>query len=534
VTPKRTKNNPKFLLFGAALLLAGPSANASSACDADPAVTQARERVDEATKKREAAAAGSSDRAIAEREVSDRTTEFSRIKSACEKDEYVKINRMSEERRCNEKQADYKKNNPKAEKVLYTWRDNKCINLSEGKAISGSDECNNADVFTDLKGKNCKKAMDTVKSVQSRNNALTAAGTGAVSLYGQSQVSQATGAQDDAQARQANMMRSLMAVKLITGMGQLAGAAQLQNAGNAAEEANSTISAAQKNLAQACSTSTDEQACFYQNAQKFGLSPDSVAYANFDRMKRGAAQSHEQAEAAKAMAKQSMITGAADMAAAAQAYQAMRMAQQNAVGMAPPPMIGIPPPPGVVRFGGAAPVAAPSLAPGLAPSPVDYGNPSDGGTFGEANKGRIESGWGNNKMGNPNIFKSASSGVSGGGGGASASGGGGGRGGKGGGGGRKGPFNTASGEIKYGGPKAFAGGGEKDAGAAANPFADVLAKLFPQDQNGKTVVDARQIASGGQAMEEEEAPGTEVTSSDLTLFEQITAKYRQLDGSGKF
>lgn len=533
MSPKRAKTTPQILLFGAALLLFAFSANASSVCDADPAVKQAKERVEEATKKKEAAAAGSSDRTLAEREISDRTTEFSRIKSACEKDEYVKINRLSEERRCNEKEADYKKNNPKAEKPLYTWRENKCVNLSEGKAITGSDECNNADVFTDLKGKNCKKALDTVKNVQSRNSAISAAGTGMATLYGQGQVSQATGAQDDAQARQANMMKMLMATKLITGMGQLAGAAQLKAAASGAEEANSTITGAQKNLAQACATSTDEQACFYQNAQKFGLSPDSVAYANFDRMKRGAAQSHEQAEAANALAKQSMITGAADMAAAAQAYQAMKMAQQNAAQMAPPPMIGIPPPPGVVRFGQSGPVGQPGLAPGIAPGPVDYGNPSDGGTFGAANKGRIESGWGNNKMGNPNIFKSASSGVSGGGGGASASGGGGGRGGNGKGGGRRGPYNTASGEVKFGGPKAFGGGGEKDAGAAANPFADVLAKLFPQDQNGKTVVDARQIASGGEALVED-VPNNEVTSSDLTLFEQITAKYRQLDGSGKF
>ncbi len=384
------------------------------------------------------------------------------------------------------------------------------------------------------KGKNCKKALDTVKSVQSRGEALTQAGTATAQMYGTSQVTQATGAQDDAQMRQANMMKMLMVTKALTGAAQLAGAAQLKAAASGAEDANSTITAANKNLADACASSTNEQACFYQNAQKFGLSNDSASYANFERMKRGAAQAHDQAEAANAAAKTSMITGAADLAAAAQAYRMMQMAQNNAQQMAPPPVMGLPPPPGVVRFGQSAPQEGPNLTNATPNNPVDYGNPQDGGTFGAQNKGRIENGMAPGRMGNPNVFKSASSGVSGGGGGASASGGGRGGGGGKGPAGRRGPMNTAMGEIKYGNAVGFKGGSEKEGAAGApNPFADVLAKLFPQDQNGKTVVDARQIASGGEAIADEEQANT-VTSSDLSLFEQVTAKYRQLDGSGRF
>jgi hypothetical protein len=85
-----------------------------------------------------------------------------------------------------------------------------------------------------------------------------------------------------------------------------------------------------------------------------------------------------------------------------------------------------------------------------------------------------------------------------------------------------------------GGGKAGGGGGsaaaEKD-----NPLADMLAKLFPQGQDGKPVVDARQIASaaGGVSYEEDQEEPA-VTATDLSIFEQVSAKYRQLNNSGRF
>jgi hypothetical protein len=420
--------------------------------------------------------------------------------------------------------------------VRYEWKGNTCVDRTEVKAISDSDECNNASVFTELKGKNCKNALDAVKNVQARNSAITETTNAATTAYSGMQAMQATGNQDDALARQKNVYQALAVSKLATGALNLQGAMQLKSAASGAEDANSTITSAQQAITQACANAPDEQVCFYQNAEKFGISKDALTYANIERMKRAAAQSHDQAEAANNLAKQSMITGMADALVGLKAMQMAQMAGQAAQQMAPPPVVV---PPSTIRFGqsGSSQGDA-SLAQGTPQAPVDYGVPTDAETFGEVSPGRIEGGLAPGRMGTPNAFKSASSKVSGGGG-ASASGG---RSGSSRGAssarGRGGPRNTAIGEVKPGGaPRGFMGGGDKGdgAGAGANPFADALAKLFPTGQNGKPIVDARQIASGGFAQPEEQIEeSNEVMATDLSIFEQITAKYRQLDGSGRF
>ncbi|MGZ3718947.1 MAG: hypothetical protein ACXWR1_11425 [Bdellovibrionota bacterium] len=436
---------------------------------------------------------------------------------------------------CNQKHADFPD--------VWKWDDkkNKCISKADtaaSKPLPDDGDCSTASVFSgDLKGQNCKKAMAVVKDTQARNSAVTDATTPATTAYTGLQATGATGAQDDAQTRQANIMKTLAMSKFATGLVNLASVAQLKSAASGAEAANSAITGAQKNLQAECSKSDDDQSCFYQNAPKYGVAPDQASYASYSAMKRGAQQSQDQADAANALAKSSMITGASDMLVGLQAMKAAQMANNNAMQLAPPPLVPIAPP-AVTRFGdGSGSTSAPSLEPAAVAGPTDYGNAKNNqDNFGTARHGQINGGMmAGRPMGAANVFKSATSGVSGGGGGGGTAGGGGLRGG----GGPRAPGakrNSALGEYNLAGGGAGAkGGGGADKADANNPLADMLAKLFPQDQNGKPVVDARQIASanGGGSAEEGEQ-GDTVTASDLSIFEQISAKYRQLNGSGRF
>jgi hypothetical protein len=62
----------------------------------------------------------------------------------------------------------------------------------------------------------------------------------------------------------------------------------------------------------------------------------------------------------------------------------------------------------------------------------------------------------------------------------------------------------------------------------------MLAKMFPQDKDGKPVVDTRNIASqenGGNG--DQMQGGEEVIASEVSIFEQVSAKYHQLTSSGR-
>jgi hypothetical protein len=166
--------------------------------------------------------------------------------------------------------------------------------------------------------------------------------------------------------------------------------------------------------------------------------------------------------------------------------------------------------------------------------PTDFGGGLDGGTTLGGGGGPIGNGIQGGKGFAPTpgakaerstVSTSGSGGIGGGGSGAS-------RGGnprKGG-----GPSNTASAEINLGGGggAGFRGAGPAEKGEGGNAFAEALAKLFPQDPNGKPVVESRQLASEGGDMMEDAFVGSDVEAVDVSLFEQITAKYRQLAGAG--
>ena len=134
---------------------------------------------------------------------------------------------------------------------VYSWdaKKKRCVNKAEtaaSKTSPSGDDCGSASIFSELKGGNCKKAMDAVRDVRARNGALTDATMAATTVYSQMQATGATGAQDDAQTRQANIMKTLAMSKMLTGAISLSGAMQLKSAATGAEQANSTISGAQK------------------------------------------------------------------------------------------------------------------------------------------------------------------------------------------------------------------------------------------------------------------------------------------------
>ena len=428
-------------------------------------------------------------------------------------------------------------------KETYKW-DNYSKTCEPRKVARGEGECSDAEMLkgTNLRGEACKAAANTIKDVRAQQESITATTQAAATAYSSMQAMQATGQQGDAQQRQQKVLQALALSKIASGGVQLAGAAQLKSAAGEAETASSGISGVAEAINSECKARNtndefDDEQCFNQVAKEHNIPDTALDYSTYQRMRNGASQSQDQANAANNMAKASMITGAADMFVGLQALALSRKAQQNAQALAPP----VAPPPSY-RFAGNGRSGGFSggVVPGDSPAgPTDFGVPGgDGGgglaVAGGAPSNSIKAGGGYASSGG---FKSGKSVVSQ----AGKAGGGGGGGGAGGKGadGKQGKpkTNTTAGEYtlgggSLGGGKGGKGGGKSDSGG--NAFADALAKLFPQDKDGKPVVDSRQIASLDAPVEATDAVvGSEVYAADISIFDQISTKYRQLAGAGR-
>jgi hypothetical protein len=412
------------------------------------------------------------------------------------------------------------------------------------KANPNTGECNNAELLrgTNLKGEACKDTANTIKGVQAQQESIGAATTAAVQGYSSYQATMATGQQADAQMQQRKILQGLAVAKIATGALQMAGAAQLKSAAGNATAAASNISEAHKGLMQKCDSAAvkreglSSEQCFYKNAKEFGITDSAQELANFERLKSAQVQSEEQATRANDMAKASMITGMADAFVGIQAMMMARQTQQQVDFMGAPPAAPI----AGYNIGGASQgglTPGGGATPGNAAGPTDFGDGSGPGTTLGGGGGPIGNGIKGGKGFAPTPgSKAEKSTVS------TAGGGGGGGGGGGasrGGGGRKGggPSNTSSAEFNLGGGGGggFRGGsGPAEKGEGGNAFAEALAKLFPQDPNGKPVVESRQLASegGGDMIDPDAYVGSDVEAVDVSLFEQVTAKYRQLAGNG--
>lgn len=425
---------------------------------------------------------------------------------------------------------------------LYDTSDDSCEMKEIGtKSNPNTGECSAAELLrgSNLKGEACKDAATTIKSVQSQQESIGAATTAAVQGYSSYQATMATGQQADAQAQQRKILQGLAVAKITTGALQLAGAAQLKSAASDAYSAESEISGANKSLRAECDSAavkrenlSDEQ-CFYKYAKKHGVPEDQKAYANFERLTMAQNQSKSQADRANEMAKASMITGMADAFVGIQAMMMARQTQQQeqVMGAAPAqPIMGYNL--AGASQGGLSPGGG--ATPGTANSPTDFGDGSGPGNTLGGGGGPISNGIKGGKGFNPtpgskaekSTVSTSSGGGGGGGSGASRGGGGPPR--------KSGPSNTASGEINLGGGGGgFRGGsGPAEKSEGGNAFAEALAKLFPQDPNGKPVVESRQLASEGSDMMEGAYVGSDVEAVEVSLFEQITSKYRQLAGNG--
>lgn len=426
------------------------------------------------------------------------------------------------------------------QKDMYKWEDGECVSQAKSPTVAeGDGDCGNASQFEGgLRGENCKRAASTIKDVEARNKTVTETTTMATAAFAQVTAMTATGQQSNAQESQQKLMQGLALAKMASAGSQLAGAAQLKSAASGAEEASTKMNGAYKGIQTECTNNAafvdNEEGCFYAMAPKYNVAASKVEFANYDRLKSGASQSQDQADRANSAFKTSTITGLADAMVGLQAMQAAKMANQNTTAL------NTLPPPTFILNG----TRGSSMQPGVGGvgtenKPIDYGTGTDsGGLLGNVGNGGVPDGLiAGQSFGKPGYTPTKST-VSSGGAGAP----GGGRGGGGGGGagdkGKKGKQslgNTGVGEYNLAGgmlqnPKVD--NSKKDEGG--NPFADALAKLFPPDKDGKTVVDGRQIASDDSVVTGVEGQSESgAYASDLSIFEQVSARIRQLSNSGR-
>ncbi|RZA01234.1 MAG: hypothetical protein EOP11_17550, partial [Proteobacteria bacterium] len=289
-----------------------------------------------------------------------------------------------------EQKAEASKGADGQQKAVWKWDpdSNSCDDVSKDVKTTGSsgDECGNASVFKgQLRGQACKETANTVKDVNSQNEALTASTTAITTVYSSAQSMQATGAQGDAQERQKKIMQALAISKIATGGLALTNAMRLKNAASEAEDASSSISQASKDLRTHCDTqiaanpaakmSMDQ--CFFQNAKNFRIDPTEAERANFERMSSASSQSQEQADKASNAAKAAMVQGMADALVGVQALQLANQAGANAAAAGTIPTV-MALAPTTLRGSSGGSMGGLGAAEGGS-APVDYGVTGDGG-----------------------------------------------------------------------------------------------------------------------------------------------------------
>lgn len=422
-------------------------------------------------------------------------------------------------------------------KDVFHWKDGECVATKKTPSVNDAD-CGNASLFEGgLKGEACKKTATTVNDVQSRNKSVTETTNATASAFAQVTAMRSTGQQQDAQKSQQRIMQGIALAKMASSLSQLSGAAQLKSAAGEAEEANNKMTKAHKAIKVECDTNSalfkgNSEDCFYAIAGKYGVPATKVEYTNHERLLSGASQSQDQADRANNLAKSSTITGLADAMTGLQAWQASRMAAKNATGL------NTLPPPTFILNNGTGASAQPGIGGISNPaSPHDYGNgDGSGATLGDVGGSRGDGGIMPGRYFGANGSAPAKSTVSAGGGGGGGLGGG--RGGGGGASGRsksKSSGGTGVGEYNIAGggmASPHGSGGSKEAEPANNPFADALAKLFPTDKEGKPIVDGRAIASDPSGEQNANGEESMVFSEDLTIFQRISSKLRQLNSYG--
>jgi len=496
------------------------------------------------------------------KEIADLESKRVNLSIKCDDDKVENEKLGSEYREC------VKKMNSKEAPGVYKW-DRYLKQCVENEKETAAGECSEADRLrgSKLNGEACQEASSTIRDVAAQQDGIGTTTQAAATAYSSMQAMQATGAQEDALARQQKILQTMALAKIATGGLALSGAAQLKSAASDAEGAAVEIGGAHGRIDSLCKkevekkeeeflrsiersgpydpkvgSTSDEmhRECFNRHAAS-SVSREALSYDTLLTMKEAARQSQAQADKANSMAKASLITGMADTLVGLQALALSRQTQQKQQMMLPPVAL----PPGYQFPGarGGSGASAGGLVMGDANNlPADYGLAEGGGEGGLA----IGGGAPGNSVRGPKFavnngagtYKAGKSVVSRAGGG----GGGGGRGGRGGdgSGGSRTPPRMRSGVDEYRLPAGGDGPGGKgvarNSGKAGenNAFAEALAKLFPQSTDGKPVIEApRDLASAGDAITEDAIVGSEVYAADLSIFQQISTRYRELNSAGK-
>ncbi len=406
--------------------------------------------------------------------------------------------------------------------------------MNVGKAQNAqyeSDECAKSNAFGgDIQGRNCVKAMRSVKEVATNNQLTSQVSTAAFGMTSQIAAMRSTGNQVDAQRTTGRIMQGAAVTKMLEAGVQGYGIKQLSESATAAETTSKKLSDLKEQIVTTCGVSSnsakEKEACARQlvtkaNGPKLSNDKDYDDIVTF--VSDAASQATEQANAARNAQTSSGAAAAINSLVGLQAWVQARRAMQFSQQMATPPQVYALNP---MTGSSAAPVIPGAL-------PDDFGaNGNDGSNLlgGPVRHGMTSKpstpivGAGSA----PFVSRKAtiSSGSSLGGGGVGS--------------GKSAATLPRKGARSYnssiGSYEAGSGtpGGSKGSSSAdqSNPFADTLAKLFGADgsqdpgQLQGAVADGRSLASEG------DMGNSEVYATEISIFEQVTTKYRQLAANG--
>ncbi len=399
-------------------------------------------------------------------------------------------------------------------------------------SVDTSGDCGHANMFTgtnqdvNLKGNNCQVAADAVQNNKTRQQAVDSAALATTIGVGTLASNKAANdsSNNSAQNAQKMMMQTTAITKMVQAAEEAYSASQLNSAADAAKLANKNLKMASSNVTSTCNSDTQNADADCQRQLNLAAANSKLTTDQVGWISRGATEAKTQADAASsAGASQGMLAMTNGLIGAMTWMQAGKAAQN--ANLAPALSYGL----GGSMVSGGGPMVGGTIA-----------NPSSGTDPGSGNAllpgtgtGGIQSGMmpGQSPLTTPKGTVAATSTVSG-----NATGGGiGGGDSSGKSSGDKKPQrglgNTGVGTLGDGGGSIFRGGGGlgmKD-GGPDTALTDAIKKMLNPDGTEKKE-DARSLASSGQA------PSGDSESfalpADVSLFQQITAKYHQLNTNG--
>lgn len=395
------------------------------------------------------------------------------------------------------------------------------VDKAQGTDSSTSDsggECMHAANFSgvtnengqNLSGQNCQSAVNAVKNVQARDNSISTLGSGAMTAMGTVETMQAGNGQSDAMTAQSNMLKTMAVIKGVQAASSLAGAAQLGAADLAAQNASGAMAAC-----------NGDQACISKIS---GTLDTTAANSNVPGyLRQGSDEAKSAGQAAGSAALTDTVSAAVNGFIAYEALNAANNLQAASVNLGSIPLYG--PGGGISSPSVGFTPGAPAANGGMQPSGATLPGTGSGGI-----KGELAGGGFPGAASSP--YSPAVSKVS-------DAGGGGGMGGSGAPNPTAPPANKAKGlgatgigELGVGGTRLGGGGSMgKDTPGANTSLEDAIKKLLGGEKDAKKDEEKRNLASTGEPIQADE--GSFAVPNDVSIFQEITAKYRQLNNNGR-